>query len=70
MNIHNVDFNKQENTYLPVVSTADFIGNRRDLLLKSEAQYVGSVNCESCHQEISDKQEASMHTRMIPDDPG
>ena len=31
------------------------------------ADYVGSINCSECHEDIYEKQSASMHTKMIQD---
>ncbi len=59
------------NHYLEIFRqvTSERVGTFENLQPEAQlgAQYVGSVNCKSCHQEIYDKQEASMHTRMIQD---
>ena len=31
------------------------------------ADYVGSINCAECHEDIYEKQSASMHIKMIQD---
>ena len=59
---------KQLLIYLPQV-TQERVGTFKNLQPEAQrgANYVGSSNCSDCHQDIYDKQSASMHTKMIQD---
>lgn len=49
--------------------TKERVGTGLNVQAESQkgADYVGSINCAECHQDIYDKQSASMHTKMIQD---
>ena len=54
--------------YLPQV-TKERVGTYINLQPEAQkgAQYVGSITCAECHEDIYNKQSASMHTKMIQD---
>ncbi len=59
---------KQLLIFLPQV-TKERVGTFTNLQPEAQkgAHFVGSANCAECHQDIYDKQSASMHTKMIQD---